>query len=352
MKLIKTLTSLVTISLVVASVPFVAVSCSKKPEEPVPQTIQDFISDRTFSLMASPICQKISDPDKYIYGGEIYGTAWIVEDSTPTNKNDYCYYIATNWHVTRGFDLLYNKSPVGYRYIDTFYFFADDSSTSRQDKIIDIYDYTWFDENNYIQPDDTEETEVSDYLFSDSPSKVAGIDFHVCNVNFIMASQTIKNKLNRVNNYRKEHGYINKFVNSDDENIIAKTKYIGGYPAKYSADGTTFGGRWETHSIDKSLFSYSPVDTEDESHPIDDEHFLQDFNYYDCSAQYKTDTDFGTDWMSGGASGSMLVTEDFEICGIYWGGKVDDSQQPTWFKPRVSLLKTSQYDFISRWLEK
>lgn len=351
MKISKLITPILTASLVVTSASLVLASCNNEDGPVVPEPQKDYIHDRSFSLMASAICQSLTDKDKYIYGREIYGTGWIIDDTTPNITNDYCYNLATNWHVTRGFDTLEGYAPAGYRYIDTWYFFADSSSTTRSDGIIDIYDYIWFGENNYVQCD----SPVSNYLFSEtSTDDYDGIDFHVCNVDFAYAlaeegaPKAIKTKLDKLNAFRKKNHYINKFVYSDDPEIRRKKKYIGGYPMKETPDKLVGGGRWEAHPIDSSLLSYCDRWDDNEGHYIDSDHFLT-FKYYDWSAQYTTNKNFGTDWMSGGASGSILITEDFEVCGIYWGGTVDDGQHPTWFHPRFSLLKTHSYDFISQW---
>lgn len=341
MKIIKWLTPILTTSLMAASGSIGLISCGKSE---VPSEIKEFIHDRSFSLMASAIIHKIGTPeDQLLYGAEVFGTGWIIDDSTPNDHNDYCYNIATNWHVTRGFDTLTGFAPPGYEYIGTYHFFGDLSSTRRIDKIIDITDYTWFGEENYNQ----EDAPISNYLF---PSKGnGGIDFHVCNVNFVNASNSIKKKLDRVNAFRKEKGYINKFVDSDNLQVINKTKYVGGFPMKESSDQQAVGGKWEAHKIDSSSLSFNEPFDLYETHDIEEGTIT--FPYFDCSAQYVTDKNFGTDWMTGGSSGSMLLTEDLEICGIYWGGHVDDPDTPKWFKPRFSLLKISNpsYDFITRW---
>ena len=80
----------------------------------------------------------------------------------------------------------------------------------------------------------------------------------------------------------------------------------------------------------------------EESHYIDDEAF----GIADVSPQYAATKNFGLDWMSSGASGSMLITEDYEVCGIYWGGQIDHEDHPTWYKPRFSDI----YDFLNPWL--
>lgn len=352
MKSLKWLSALSIVPLSLTSVSFCLVSCGTKKPEPTPtptpsEEVEEFISDRTFSLMATPLYRSTNPPYELVTSGISFGTGWIIDDFTPIAPNDYQYYIATNWHVTRGFDLLNEQDIEGYEYLYTIYCFADASNATSEDGIIDIYDYCLFnngpEEHNYIQ----EDTPISKYIFDDTPQRLGGIDFHVCQVNFANATDAIRAKLDKLNAYRQEHGYINQFANSDDESVIKQTKYIGGYPFKFNEE--QFGSKWEAHTINASALSYNPRGRE--THYIDQEH-SQEFKYYDCSAQYVTNDNFGTDWMTGGASGSMLLTEDLKICGIYWGGIVDDPTTPTWFKPRFSLLKTSQYDFIAKWIKK
>ncbi|MBQ0045777.1 MAG: hypothetical protein KBS35_02710, partial [Mycoplasma sp.] len=65
------------------------------------------------------------------------------------------------------------------------------------------------------------------------------------------------------------------------------------------------------------------------------------------SPQYVYNNVQTTSWMSGGASGSMMLTQDCEICGIYWGGSSDENNN---FTPFFSLFKTADYDFTQTWL--
>ncbi|MCQ2956921.1 MAG: hypothetical protein MJ233_03665 [Mycoplasmoidaceae bacterium] len=74
MKISKLITPILTASLVVTSASLVLASCNNEDGPVVPEPQKDYIHDRSFSLMASAICQSLTDKDKYIYGREIYGT--------------------------------------------------------------------------------------------------------------------------------------------------------------------------------------------------------------------------------------------------------------------------------------
>jgi hypothetical protein len=48
-------------------------------------------------------------------------------------------------------------------------------------------------------------------------------------------------------------------------------------------------------------------------------------------------------WMSGGASGSMVLDENYKICGIYWGGWNTGNT----FTPYASIFDSNYKNFIS-----
>lgn len=348
MKLFKGLTPILIASLATTSASLVG--CTKKPEKkpepvtpspPAPDEYDQFISDRTFSLMAYSIVKKNMTSD-YYYGEFCYGTGWIIDDATPNVSNDYKYHVATNWHVTNGFNDLATKSYPGYTYITTVYNYGDRTSTTDLSGIIDsLTEYTELGEESdgFYK----EETDPHTFMYEPYASNI-GIDVYEADINF--ASQdsqvvpiTIKDKLDRLNTYRTQHGYINNFVCGDDPTIQAKTKYIGGYPMKESPDDEDyFGGRWETHIVnsDLSYVSYDP-------------HDVGSSNVLDYSPQYESSLNMGEDWMSGGASGSMIITEDFEICGIYWGGW-KSSKTSSDFYPSFSLFNTTNYNFLHKYI--
>ncbi|MCQ2747956.1 MAG: hypothetical protein MJ223_01650 [Mycoplasmoidaceae bacterium] len=103
--------------------------------------------------------------------------------------------------------------------------------------------------DSYIEFDDDDknlnqfeiEDCISNFVFSDKNC----IDMAICSVDFSNATGETKEKLIRLNDFRKQNGYINKFVNSDDSSIIKKNKYVGGYPAVQTTylGQLVFGGK-------------------------------------------------------------------------------------------------------------
>lgn len=360
MKLLKLLTPLFVGSLTMVNL----VGCNdNKNPEPEPNVVEQFISNRTFSLMGMA--------ENKIHAGEYgfcWGTAWIVDDSTPDNNNDYKYYLATNMHVSHGNDYFVQHHE---SYKEVEYKYADVSLTKRSDKILDSWkDYISF--KSCVRQDETK------FEF-DSPEKetyyVPCIDMMVYSVDFGNPSGTIKTKLDNLNQYSKDKGYINKFVNPKDSQILKKRKHIGGYPYKENKSGSVFGGRWEFQTLESSelnvvdkegvtweedIFKYPghtigqpKVNRDGDSLDAhweligEDPANSEEYYYDDISAQYKCKTAKEIDWMDAGSSGSMLVTEDCEVCGIYWGGYGGETDDE--YYPYFSLFKADQ-DFISQWL--
>lgn len=334
----------------------VGCSCQGEGTPPEEKELEDYVYDRTFSLA----CSEYNLYDQ----AWVFGTGWIISDATPTIPTDYCYWIATNWHVTHGFETL--SQPINY-------YFADTSLLNRY-SFIDYTSYIKFPNNCFqVETDDHFTYKSSEWDKPTDPSLnfnyfKPGIDLHVCKVMFPanILTPKMKAKLDRVNEYKRLHGYINKFVCGDDTNIINKDKYTAGYPVNMdmAAQGH-FGGKWEHHVIPNYHLEIKPRNTQlipsvygheigSPDHdqygriiPPTPEMSVEPFYYYDVSEQYVTKQAYkkSDNWMDGGASGSILITKDFEICGIYWGGI-------TWgqdFLPCFSLFKTENKDFISNY---
>lgn len=312
------------------------------PDPVVPENIKTYIQDRTFSLMAFPV---ITDGFEYYSGGYFaYGTGWIIDDATPNITDDYIYHVATNWHVIDGFEeVSQHDFPSPFLYYKTVHAYSDWTCCSNPFGVLDSYeDYTfidWEEESNYI-----EEPDESTFMYQPTTNK-RGIDLYEATINFAsvngdVPSTTIKEKLDKLNTFREQKGYINKFVKGNDPNIIAKTKYIGGYPFKKTIYEDLFGGKWECHEIVSNL---QYVDKPNRQHTISDESEIKDY-----SSQYESNLDMQEDWMSGGASGSMLITEDCEICGIYWGGWqiIGDNE----FYPAFSIFNKNDKNFLDKYI--
>ncbi|MBQ0045439.1 MAG: hypothetical protein KBS35_00930, partial [Mycoplasma sp.] len=323
MKSLKWLSVLSVIPLSLTSVSFCLVSCGKKPQPtPVPEDISEFIYNRTFSLQALNVSK-----------GLCWGTGWIIDDATPDQTNDYQYYIATNWHVIHGFDKLIGEATT------VHYQYADMSLKDESEPFIDYSHYINF--KSYTQ------LPLKNYMYQDEESSEffkKCIDLYVCKVDFGNPTSSIRTKLDTLNSERAEKGYINKFVDGSTNEIQKKNKYIGGFPKKDNGkEGLDFrgGGQWEFHELGNSftyvsrnnlVSKYWEQEQYQIGHPIGNPWYDQQGNdiswiyprtklqpeyyyYYDISPQYVYNNVQTTSWMSGGASGSMMLTQDCEICG-------------------------------------
>lgn len=320
------------ITLAFASASFVGCNNNGVKPKPTPEEMADYISDRTFSLMAFSVITDSQDREHY--GSFCYGTGWIIDHATPSVK-DYKYHVATNWHVVNGFHDLATQEYPGYEYKETVYCYSDVSCATSDDDILNsLNEYVWLNSTGYHE----EEDESTFKYESDK-----GIDLYEIDIDFNDIDQNekspiktmpqgIKDKLDDLNGLHS----INNFVYSDGPDIIEKKKYIGGYPMKQKSE-MWFGGRWETHEVNSGL---KYVEKEKSQHSVGSS------NVTDISPQYESNYSVGDQWMTGGASGSMLITEDLEICGIYWGGWATEED----FYPAFSLFKTNEKNFLDKYI--
>lgn len=337
MKLFK-LVPIVSIALLpIASFPVASCSNTKELTEQ-----EQYISNRTFSILARDGTYACA------------GTGWIISDATKQDANDYCYWMATNWHVIHGFDI-YLSGNITYKYAD--------SSVANMNGIIPY--------NNYVNFSKFEIEDKSKFVYEDPESTqffIPCIDLYVVKVDFGNPTGAIKTKLDNLNKFQVEHNYINKFA-SDNADTRLKNKAIGGYPKKGSR---TDGGKWEAHTITASGLDYKakgqtkrlkdsegnvnighsigePVVDQfgvDWSTDADAEYFF----YWDISPQYASKNGEASDYMSNGASGSMLLTEDYEVCGIYWGGWTSGSGSSKKYYPGYSIFNSTDINFLKPYI--
>lgn len=345
MQLGKLLIGMTTSTLVLSSVSFSLTGCGVKdtppnpsPEPEVTETVEEYIYNRTFTIMGLAV-------NKMGTVAATWGTAWIISDSSPGLITDNKYYIVTNWHVKAGMDELQDES----KYTNFRYCYADASLADGSDGIIDYSKYVTFNDCNPV--------DVTNFLYRESNQNeqvYVGIDLAVYDVNFGISYPTpaLKAKFDYLRSIKQQGKKITEFVKSDDETVLTQNKFIGGYPVKNNDPKRIVGGKWECRGLNPIDFNYCERFDNVEKHLIADEPLYGGKRVVDNSAQYITDCDYGTDWMTGGASGSMVITEDLKLCGIYWGGQVDDADNPSWFKPRFSLFKTTNDDFLKQWEEK
>lgn len=330
MKKFKIITSICLFSATIGLTSATLTGCSCSGSNGADDTPQSqYIADRTFSLLAVN--------SSYL----VFGTGWIIDK--PANANTYEYWLATNWHVTHGFEQLQNWN-----------LFYADKSKANGEGIISEYNYEKI--NNFAIED------TNKFLFDDKATDyyIPAIDLSIIRVNFGSPRGAIKDKLDRLNNKKNADGYINKFV-FDSQEIRNKQKYVAGYPMK-EGSWRVRGGKWGAKTIPASNLRYieyaSQIIIGTKGHPIGNPKYNQqghkiatgteDFYYYDVAPQYMAINSYSDEFLGGGASGSMLITEDYEVCGIYWGIYTDATQHNA--RPSFSLLRTQKKDFLKDYI--
>lgn len=284
--------------------PFFLVTTScKGDEEPIEKEYNDFISDRTFS-----ICKfQREGSNQYSVAR---GTGWIINKDTSPGSN-YKYYIATNFHVELGFRGMSNQIKY--------------SDNEHLDSIFRTSDY-----ENFVSCTN----KYSDSYYSYDGDLKHGIDFWIYDVDFGIPTGEYKEKLDRLNGFYAIHSHINDFAVDYNQ---GSNLYIGGYPVP---DKQNSAAEWESHKI--SSFEHEPKNSGYE-HGVDDDN-INTATIIDISPQYVLPQKKNT-WMTHGASGSMIINSQKQICGIYWGGFLPNKNSKH-FIPCASIFNSSNKNFI------
>ena len=313
-KLPKLLTfNLITLSGI--SVPLISISCSndnhKKTED-----YFDYIHDRSFSLLVKFIDDK---QDSYY----MWGTCWIL-NKCDKDINSYHYYAATNLHVS-------------------YPAFSDQSLTILSYQYSDCKNEEWFSTNEYTEFGENDISVIDEYLtFSnidedEATKKLNSIDFSILDVTFSNPKVDFKTKLNRINEFYKKNGNINKFKNEVEDEITSA--YCAGFPMqeKLGEYGTRYAYK---HFIDLQLKKGG----ENYYHLIDD-----NFELRDISDNYVSQISYANPFtLSGGSSGSMLINNQYEVLGIYWGGWTTPDKKH--ILPSFSIFHSTEYSFINQYI--
>ncbi|MDR2828990.1 MAG: DUF31 family protein [Mycoplasmataceae bacterium] len=257
-----------------------ATSVSMTPDE-----ANDFIYQRTFSLR----------------GGGYGGTGWLLKHITG-ESNNYKYYLMTNWHVSNVM-----PSNISFGYATTN---AVDTAVTMQYSSLIAGDANW---NN------------ASYWSEDGI--LFGVDASLIEVDFTARTTTdanLKTRLDALNTYGASGGHnnflFNSFSNYNDLNI-STAFYTGGYPgANWNGDRYPNNlAYWESGSdiinekwnyFDSKTKNHS-IDTNDEIFSISNAYVTPIYNLPDNGPLYK---------LGGGASGSMMIDENGNLLGLYWGG--------------------------------
>ena len=275
-----------------------------------------YIKDRSFSLVSSSMYQTM------------WGTGWILNKMN--NQEEYSYYVATNLHVSHP---MFFENVTGWKY-----YIGDNYSDTNES--FNVFDPNYYTELKNIDDDKNPFMAITckkEFLsFDSNPNN--SIDFEILEVNFANAineNEHLKQKLDNLNTYYNEHGYINKFSNNSKQE---KTGYCAGFPASSG---------YKTKFVGEKINNLAVVKNDDEwYHPCATKSDDQKTDIYDASWNYLGkrvhDDEFQLD---GGSSGSMLIDENYEVIGIYWGGWLYE-QLPD-FQPSFSMFYTTSYNYLS-----
>jgi hypothetical protein len=200
---------------------------------------------------------------------------------------------------------------------------------------------------------------IQSYEWYNSVAKTT-IDMAIVKVNFGDATVSnqpgLKTRLDTLNaEYEENDHKLNTFWTgsiSGLDNYLPPSKFIAGYPAR--ATKTVWA---------KEKVAYSKVELT--GHDINEQGTLSDISpglkfYKNVSETQGWNYSKSIPWqdftLSGGASGSMAVCHNpdspygVSICGIYWGGWINDPENPTIFWPCISCFNVTGSKIYSSYL--
>ena len=258
----------------------------------------------------------------------MWGTCWIL-NKCDDDINSYHYYCGTNLHV---------QYPA----------FSDSSHEINGYWYSDIRD-EWFSVENYNHFVDGDISIISEYLTFSNDSepedvkKDNSIDFTILDVNFSNANGSFKRKLDKINSFYAEYGYVNKFCNTT-RNLITSA-YCAGFPMHDKEDGSIGTKFCYEHLTNLELIKgdsrYYHSINDDDNYKL----------YVDVSNNYKSTKHYKNFTLTGGSSGSMLINNDYEIIAIYWGGWAYEVLGEQFFVPSFSIFHSENYSFIEQYIK-
>ena len=281
-----------------------------------PYTLNDyenFLSLRTFSIAAF----RFMHNEKKISSGGC-GTAWIVDKVNRNNNNDYKYWMATNLHVARAFDsTLQNVKN------DTFFYTC--SCQEIAGKEIDFnepklkqYGEIWSLKSSKwkevgIETKNANKIYKSNYdldFQDDLKHKHIFTDFSLIKIDFMIDKNSklnekdkkILQKLQRINSCLLLNNSLNTYTQNTAKD---KTKFYGvGYPALINKLG-----------IAKDKINYIFQKGEIVKSIENDGQHCDFYIVKNCPSER---------WLlTFGASGTMMIDENFSVIGIFWGSTGD-----------------------------
>lgn len=311
----------------------------------------EYISQRTFSLEFDTI--SMSNGGEY----KINGTGWIMAKQ-PNTEN---YFIATNIHVAsvvqnqgKTWQYVENnqvKTSVGNTIIQSKLGFItptiNNFETDRSNDISPVRNYVNVSTPKIVY-DATEGWSNVRYNESNSQSfivKNPTSDFAVLEYNFdnIENNSPLKNFLKYFDNNPTK--FANTYVTSDyskDTNVY----FMGGFPIKEMSQGDSESCWIGLSDLKSSSYFYNGnfISQSDDPSGAAPQNSLQ---YYKSDSQkwfwnISKDLTFIYASMGGGSSGSMVINQNDEVVGIYWG-EIDFSNNES-YAP-VDLLRSSSFTF-------
>ena len=163
------------------------------------------------------------------------------------NQEEYSYYVATNLHVSHP---MFFENVTGWKY-----YIGDNYSDTNES--FNVFDPNYYTELKNIEDDKNPFMAITckkEFLsFDSNPNN--SIDFEILEVNFANAineNEHLKQKLDNLNTYYNEHGYINKFSNNSKQE---KTGYCAGFPAS---------GGYKTKFVGEKINNLTVVKNDDE----------------------------------------------------------------------------------------
>lgn len=274
---------------------------------------EKFLSLRTFSIGAFWFMRKNGSE----HGGQLIkrgiGTGWIVDKVDRKNNNDYKYWMATNLHVSQAFngpiikmgDDSYNvhfactcKEIAGGKEIQL----NEIKSEKRMPRLAN-WKCVKIEQKNIEKIYNSKEDYnfhnelVRNHIFTDF--SLIKIDFMINKRNSDLKTQILLKKLDAINRYIS----LNNSLNVYTPNTIEKSaKFYGiGYPAKIS-----YGA--PNQNILNYIFQKGEI--------------INNFknNTPRCDFYIVTAAPHEKWLLINGASGTMMIDENFSTIGIFWGG--------------------------------
>ncbi len=289
----------------------------------------DYIAERTLSIGAIGMTSTASGG--YELRGVSSGTMWFYK-----RLDQYKYEFITNYHVWEGILSIANDTnysatmlavignPESYNpYTSNYGDYVQASKTSIKDMLSTLNPIT-VKVGTYTESSTTKDLYMDMCAFTlDLTTTYSAINTTINGSN--KGVSQLKSEINNINNH---YGIGEKIVNINTDKLsLNENVYIAGYPWANSEQTTESRG-----------FTYlTEVKTKTVELKGPSLNILSNASYYtyqdQCFMEPKEVFALG-----GGASGSMVINEDLEVSGIYWGGMSKVSSAVYLFYPSAAFF--------------